>query len=162
MDVVRDELRDEKGVFCVQTIGFFDGVHIGHRYLLEQVRELALAEGMPSMVVTFRQHPASVLRPEEDVRVLSTLDEKLAKIDSALREERKQMPLRMRQVLDAVSLKHQDNTDLERVVDQAAEDHGTNTYERIRKALPFGVKDALVAVPYSVPIVVQLALVLFL
>ena len=81
MDVVRDELRDEKGVFCVQTIGFFDGVHIGHRYLLEQVRELALAEGMPSMVVTFRQHPASVLRPEEDVRVLSTLDEKLAKIE---------------------------------------------------------------------------------
>ena len=43
--------------------------------------------------------------------------EKLAKIDSALREERKQMPLRMRQVLDAVSRQHQGNTDLERAVD---------------------------------------------
>lgn len=68
--------------------------------------------------------------------------EKLAKIDSALREERKQMPLRMRQVLDAVSRQHQGNTDLERAVDQAAEDHSIDTYERIQKALPFGVRDA--------------------
>lgn len=68
--------------------------------------------------------------------------EKLAKIDSALREERKQMPLRMRQVLDAVSRMHQGNTELERAVDQAAEDHSIETYERVQKALPFGVKDA--------------------
>ena len=68
--------------------------------------------------------------------------EKLAKIDSALREERKQMPLRMRQVLDAVSRQHQGNTDLERAVDQAAEDHSIDTYNRVHKALPFGVKDA--------------------
>ena len=69
--------------------------------------------------------------------------ERLKVIDSALREERKQMPLRMRQVLDAVSRQHQENTDLERAVDQAAEDHGTATFENIRKAMPFGVKDAL-------------------
>ena len=68
--------------------------------------------------------------------------EKLAKIDSALREERKQIPLRMRQVLDAVSRQHQGNTELERAVDQATEDHSIDTYERIRKALPFGIKDA--------------------
>ena len=75
--------------------------------------------------------------------------EKLAKIDSALREERKQMPLRMRQVLDAVSSKHQGNAELERAVDQAAEDHGTATYELVRKAMPFGVKDSLENVPSS-------------
>ena len=48
----------------------------------------------------------------------------------------------MRQVLDAVSRQHQGNTGLERAVDQAAEDHSIDTYERICKALPFGVRDA--------------------
>ena len=38
---------------CVATIGFFDGVHLGHRYLIEQVREAASACGFASGVVTF-------------------------------------------------------------------------------------------------------------
>lgn len=69
--------------------------------------------------------------------------EKLKKIDSALREERKQMPLRMRQVLEAVSRQHQDNSELERAIDQAAEEHGIQTYEQIKKAIPFGIRDSL-------------------
>ena len=69
--------------------------------------------------------------------------EKLQVIDSALREERKQMPLRMRQVLEAVYRNHQENPELGRAIDSAAEENGVLTYERLSKALPFGIRDSL-------------------
>jgi riboflavin kinase/FMN adenylyltransferase len=43
------------------TIGVFDGVHLGHRYLISQLKELARQQGLHSGVVTFRQHPQKVL-----------------------------------------------------------------------------------------------------
>ncbi len=64
----------------VQTIGFFDGVHRGHRYLLEQVRDEAARRGLRSMVITFREHPRKVLYPGERMPLLTTLDEKLGLI----------------------------------------------------------------------------------
>ena len=36
---------------CVATIGFFDGVHMGHRYLIQQVKEIAAAKGLRSALV---------------------------------------------------------------------------------------------------------------
>lgn len=59
------------------TIGFFDGVHRGHQYLIEQVKEEALASGMESAVITFDEHPRKVLHQDFQPRLLSTLDEKL-------------------------------------------------------------------------------------
>ncbi len=70
-------------------------------------------------------------------------NEKLNTIDSALREERKQMPLRMRQVLDAVSRKHLDNSKLIRAVDSFNEEHGISTYEKLKVVIPFGIRDSL-------------------
>ena len=69
--------------------------------------------------------------------------EKLKKIDSALREERKQMPLRLRQVLEAVSRQHQENSELGRAVDSAAEENNISTFERLKSSIPFGIKDSL-------------------
>lgn len=69
--------------------------------------------------------------------------EKLKAIDSALREERHQMPVRMRQVLDAVARRHQDNAALGRAVDSMAEENDINTYERLKTAIPFGMRDSL-------------------
>ena len=69
--------------------------------------------------------------------------EKLKTIDSALREERKQMPLRMRQVLEAVSRKHQDNSELGRAVDSAAEEYNISTFEQLKSSIPFGIKNSL-------------------
>jgi riboflavin kinase / FMN adenylyltransferase len=62
---------------CVATIGAFDGVHLGHRHVIAQVRELAAARGVPSAVVTFDRHPASVVRPESAPGLLTDLDQKL-------------------------------------------------------------------------------------
>ncbi|MGA2670469.1 MAG: hypothetical protein ABSF21_03505, partial [Dehalococcoidia bacterium] len=45
------------------TIGVFDGVHAGHRYLLEKLQQRAAEKNLLSGVVTFNPHPQSVLHP---------------------------------------------------------------------------------------------------
>lgn len=62
---------------CVATIGAFDGVHLGHRRVIAQTRRLAAERGVPSAVVTFDRHPASVVRPESAPRLLTGLEQKL-------------------------------------------------------------------------------------
>lgn len=46
----------------VATIGFFDGVHTGHRYLISRLREQAARRGLDSAILTFEQHPETILR----------------------------------------------------------------------------------------------------
>jgi riboflavin kinase/FMN adenylyltransferase len=60
------------------TIGFFDGVHLGHRFLLGQLKEQAKERGLQSMVITFEQHPRQVIHSDWHPRLLSTLEEKKA------------------------------------------------------------------------------------
>lgn len=62
---------------CVATIGFFDGVHRGHQYLIRQVIDEAKASGMQSAVITFDEHPRKVLRSDYQPQMLSTLQTKL-------------------------------------------------------------------------------------
>ncbi len=64
----------------VATIGFFDGVHRGHQYLISRLMEQAAAAGMPSMVITFDRHPREVLGSKYQPRMLSTLSEKLQRL----------------------------------------------------------------------------------
>ena len=61
----------------VATIGFFDGVHYGHRFLIDRVIEEAQRSGMSSAVITFDRHPREVLQTDYQPDLLSTLDEKL-------------------------------------------------------------------------------------
>jgi len=63
---------------AVLTIGFFDGVHLGHQRLIARAAELAHARGAQAVAVTFWPSPLSVVRPDTTVQLLSTLDEKLA------------------------------------------------------------------------------------
>ncbi|MFK3777982.1 bifunctional riboflavin kinase/FAD synthetase [Agrobacterium sp. NPDC089420] len=51
----------------VIAIGNFDGVHRGHRAVLDRALELAEARGVPALVLTFEPHPRSVFRPETPV-----------------------------------------------------------------------------------------------
>ena len=64
----------------VVTIGAYDGVHLGHRKLIERVRELADARGCASAVVTFDRHPAQVVRPDSAPRLITDLPTKLARL----------------------------------------------------------------------------------
>ena len=62
------------------TIGVFDGGHRGHRHLMARLAQRAKAEGLLSGVVTFRNHPASVLRSDFKPRYLTSLEDRVALI----------------------------------------------------------------------------------
>ena len=65
------------------TIGFFDGVHQGHRYLLQQLEELAAANGLSAAALTFDRHPRTVVQPNFVPSLLTTQEEKLDLLSKA-------------------------------------------------------------------------------
>jgi riboflavin kinase / FMN adenylyltransferase len=67
----------------VVTVGMFDGVHRGHRVLLDRVAAEAAARGLPAGAVTFDRHPLQVLRPGSQPPLLTTLDRKVALLGEA-------------------------------------------------------------------------------
>jgi riboflavin kinase/FMN adenylyltransferase len=64
------------------AIGAFDGVHLGHQAVLRLVRDLAIARGLKSTVLTFDRHPAEVVRPGSAPKLLTTLDQKLELLEA--------------------------------------------------------------------------------
>lgn len=67
----------------VLTQGTFDGVHLGHKKVLENVVNEARNTGMESMLLTFFPHPRLVLYPNDnDLRMLSSLDEKIQQVEA--------------------------------------------------------------------------------
>ncbi|MDP4277512.1 MAG: HAD-IA family hydrolase, partial [Bacteroidota bacterium] len=60
-DFTSELLRPEA---CVATMGFFDGVHKGHRFLIEETKKLAAEKGLPSLVISFWPHPREVLHSD--------------------------------------------------------------------------------------------------
>lgn len=61
---------------CIATIGFFDGVHQGHRFLIEQVKKVAAERRLCSALITFPVHPRKVMNADYHPELLTTLDEK--------------------------------------------------------------------------------------
>lgn len=62
---------------CVATIGFFDGVHEGHRFLIEQVVAKALIRDLHSALITFPVHPRKVMNADHRPELLTTREEKI-------------------------------------------------------------------------------------
>ena len=60
------------------TIGFFDGVHLGHRFLLNQLNMYSTQFGLESLVVSFVDSPQRILSPNSDIKLLTTSSEKIA------------------------------------------------------------------------------------
>ena len=61
----------------ILTIGVFDGVHLGHQYLLSKLAELSRKRNLSSLVVTFRQHPQQVLAPQAKLLFLTDLAQRI-------------------------------------------------------------------------------------
>jgi riboflavin kinase/FMN adenylyltransferase len=77
-----EAVPDDQGPTVV-TVGMFDGVHRGHRALLDRVAAEAAERGLPAAAVTFDRHPLSVLRPGSEPPLLTTLDGKVELLGQA-------------------------------------------------------------------------------
>jgi riboflavin kinase / FMN adenylyltransferase len=69
----------------VVTIGSFDGVHLAHQKIIEQVKQIAQSTDGQSVIITFYPHPRTVLPNADglDLRLLQTLDERLEALEKA-------------------------------------------------------------------------------
>ena len=77
MRVLRDPRACDVDGPTAITIGFYDGVHRGHRQVITEVRDMARDRGLASAVVTFDRHPAQIVRPESAPPLLTDLEQKL-------------------------------------------------------------------------------------
>jgi len=64
------------------TVGFFDGVHAGHRFLIEELKKEAGKHDLLSLVVTFRLHPRKVLHDSFQPLLLTSPEEKMKMLQS--------------------------------------------------------------------------------
>jgi riboflavin kinase/FMN adenylyltransferase len=78
MDLVTDPAAfDAPDAGTAVTIGAYDGVHRGHQFVIGELRRLAAAGGLESVVLTFDRHPAAVVRADSAPKLLTDLDQKL-------------------------------------------------------------------------------------
>jgi riboflavin kinase/FMN adenylyltransferase len=75
--IVHQGLPEESIGDAVLAIGSFDGVHLGHQQVLDQVKAAAQGLGARSAVITFEPHPRCVIEPARCPKSLTTLEEKL-------------------------------------------------------------------------------------
>lgn len=72
--MTRSGLLDARGT--VLTVGTFDGVHLGHRRVLEEIAERARRSGRRSVLVTFEPHPLEIVNPQAAPPLLTLPDER--------------------------------------------------------------------------------------
>ncbi|RRO25144.1 bifunctional riboflavin kinase/FAD synthetase [Flavobacteriaceae bacterium 14752] len=61
----------------VVTIGTFDGVHLGHRKIINRLNEVAQNKDLDSTLLTFFPHPRMVLQQKQDLKLINTIDERI-------------------------------------------------------------------------------------
>jgi riboflavin kinase / FMN adenylyltransferase len=67
----------------ILTVGTFDGLHLGHKHVIETLKRASAPNiGAHTCIITFSNHPRSVLFPQHKAEMLSTLDEKLQLFES--------------------------------------------------------------------------------
>ncbi|MBI4400174.1 MAG: bifunctional riboflavin kinase/FAD synthetase [Nitrospirae bacterium] len=87
MKITRGLADHKRAPHPVLTIGNFDGQHRGHLALLRAVVETAAARSGTPMALTFDPHPITVLAPSVDLRLLTSMEDKLARFQEAGIEE---------------------------------------------------------------------------
>jgi len=76
MQAEKELAQFSPGKDMLLTIGVFDGIHLGHKYLISQLKEQAKKQDLLSGVVTFKQHPLEVLSPGTGLPYLTSIEEK--------------------------------------------------------------------------------------
>jgi len=85
MDIIHfpDDARPARWTQPVLALGNFDGVHRGHRKILDRVRRVATEHGATPVVMTFDPHPSRVVRPDKAPALLMTTGQKLRTLEEA-------------------------------------------------------------------------------
>ena len=85
MDIIHfpDDQRPARWSHPVLALGNFDGVHRGHRKILDRVRRVAGERGATSVVMTFDPHPPRIVRPDKAPPLLMTKAQKLEALAAA-------------------------------------------------------------------------------
>ena len=68
-------------VESIITIGSFDGLHLGHQYLIWEVKKLAEKSKLPFYLISFEPHPRLVLQNNSDFKLLQTWEEKISQLE---------------------------------------------------------------------------------
>ena len=76
-----DDLPHDFGP-ALLSVGNFDGVHRAHRHVIDEIVRRAKTENAQSVVVTFDPHPARILRPDHNLKLLTPLPEKLRLLEA--------------------------------------------------------------------------------
>lgn len=96
------------------TVGMFDGVHLGHRFLLDRLVAESRSRGLVPLVFTFSAHPLEVIAPDRAPRLLTTADQRVQLIAAhpgiehveILRPDAGLLSLSGRRFLDSIHLTH--------------------------------------------------------
>ena len=67
----------------VVTLGTFDGVHLGHQKIINRILNSSKNEGLESVVLTFAQHPRTVIQSESNIKLLNTNEEKIKLLEKS-------------------------------------------------------------------------------
>ena len=78
MRIIKNNItKITKSDFNIATIGSFDGIHIGHKKILQTLTKIAKKNNGKSILITFWPHPRYVLKKNNDFKLLTSLDEKI-------------------------------------------------------------------------------------
>ncbi|MFZ4581129.1 MAG: riboflavin biosynthesis protein RibF [Paludibacter sp.] len=80
MQIIYPNEKFEPKIELAATVGFFDGVHVGHRFLIDELIKTANNQKLKSAVFTFMKHPRKVLHADFQPLLLTTSNEKLAQL----------------------------------------------------------------------------------
>ena len=78
MRIIKDLAEIKRDTKSVITLGTFDGLHLGHQQIVEEVIRKSKLIGGRNFLLTFDPHPRKVIPGRNDIKLLSTLDEKIS------------------------------------------------------------------------------------
>ncbi|WP_312418627.1 bifunctional riboflavin kinase/FAD synthetase [Epilithonimonas sp.] len=83
MKIIRDLTDYQSTTPLALSLGMFDGVHLGHLSIINTLNKIADKEHLESAILSFWPHPRKFLNPNDDVKMLNTLEEKLELLEKS-------------------------------------------------------------------------------
>lgn len=76
MEVIKDFNKFQSSKPLALSLGMFDGVHKGHQSIVRKLNQIAVEREYQSAILSFWPHPRLVINPNDDLKLLNTIEEK--------------------------------------------------------------------------------------